>query len=385
MSQPIYLDHHSTTPVDPGVLEAMLPTFGLHYGNASSRSHAFGRDAAAAVEQAREQVAQAIGARYAEIVFTAGATESNALAIQGIARRRPGAHLITSAVEHRSVLDACRRLEAEGWALSVLPVDRWGRVDPDDVRRALRPDTVLVSVMAANNEIGTLQPIDAIGAVVRDSAALFHVDATQALGRMRLDVDAAGIDLLSLSAHKLYGPKGVGALYLRRRPRRVELLPLIEGGGQEMGLRPGTLNVPGIVGMGAACERMVAAAPAETARLTALRTRLWAALAAALDGIELNGHPEQRLAGNLNVGIDGVQADALLLGLPELALSAGAACSSGAARPSHVLTAIGAGDAGAARERAALRFGLGRFNTEDEIDRAAQLVIARVRTLRAPR
>lgn len=385
MSQPIYLDHHSTTPVDPGVLEAMLPTFGLQYGNASSRSHAFGRDAAAAVEQAREQVAQAIGARYAEIVFTAGATESNALAIQGVARRRPGAHLITSAVEHRSVLDACRRLEAEGWALSVLPVDRWGRVDPDDVRRALRPDTVLVSVMAANNEIGTLQPIDAIGAVVRDSAALFHVDATQALGRMRLDVDAAGIDLLSLSAHKLYGPKGVGALYLRRRPRRVELLPLIEGGGQEMGLRPGTLNVPGIVGMGAACERMVAAAPAETARLTALRTRLWAALAAALDGIELNGHPEQRLAGNLNVGIDGVQADALLLGLPELALSAGAACSSGAARPSHVLTAIGAADAGAARERAALRFGLGRFNTEDEIDRAAQLVIARVRTLRAPR
>lgn len=385
MSQPIYLDHHSTTPVDPGVLEAMLPSFGQHYGNASSRSHAFGRDAAAAVEQAREQVAQAIGARYAEIVFTAGATESNALAIQGIARRRPGAHLITSAVEHRSVLDACRRLEAEGWALSVLPVDRWGRVDPDDVRRALRPDTVLVSVMAANNEIGTLQPIDAIGAVVRDSAALFHVDATQALGRMRLDVDAAGIDLLSLSAHKLYGPKGVGALYLRRRPRRVELLPLIEGGGQEMGLRPGTLNVPGIVGMGAACERMVAAAPAETARLTALRTRLWAALAAALDGIELNGHPEQRLAGNLNVGIDGVQADALLLGLPELALSAGAACSSGAARPSHVLTAIGAADAGAARERAALRFGLGRFNTEDEIDRAAQLVIARVRTLRASR
>ncbi len=379
MTRPIYLDHHSTTPVDPRVLDAMLPYFSEHYGNASSRSHAFGRTAAAAVEQARERVAQAIGASYAEVVFTAGATESNALAIKGSAHRQPGAHLVTSAIEHRSVLDACRRLQTDGWSLTVLPVDRFGRVDPDDVRRALRPDTVLVSVMAANNEIGTLQPIGEIGAIVRASGALFHVDATQALGRMALDVDAASIDLLSLSAHKLYGPKGAGALYLRRRPRRVEPLPLIEGGGQENGLRPGTLNVPAIVGMGVACELMVEATDSESARLRALRERLFAALARELDGLVLNGHPEQRLAGNLNLGIDGVQADALLLGLPDVAVSAGAACSTGAVKPSHVLEAIGAAGGGA---RAALRFGIGRFNTEEEIDRAAGRVAERVRALR---
>jgi len=379
MTRPIYLDHHSTTPVDPRVLDAMLPYFSEHYGNASSRSHAFGRTAAAAVEQARERVAQAIGASYSEVVFTAGATESNALAIKGSAQRWPGAHLVTSAIEHRSVLDACRRLQADGWSLTVLPVDRFGRVDPDDVRRALRPDTVLVSVMAANNEIGTLQPIGEIGAIVRASGALFHVDATQALGRMALDVDAASIDLLSLSAHKLYGPKGVGALYLRRRPRRVEPLPLVEGGGQENGLRPGTLNVPAIVGMGVACELMVEATDAECARLRALRERLFAALARELDGVVLNGHPDERLAGNLNLGIDGVQADALLLGLADVAVSAGAACSTGSVKPSHVLEAIGAAGSGA---RAALRFGIGRFNTEEEIDRAARRVAERVRALR---
>ncbi len=382
MTRPIYLDHHSTTPVDPRVLDAMLPYFSEHYGNASSRSHAFGRTAAAAVEQARERVAQAIGASYAEVVFTAGATESNALAIKGSAHRQPGAHLVTSAIEHRSVLDACRRLQTDGWSLTVLPVDRFGRVDPDDVRRALRPDTVLVSVMAANNEIGTLQPIGEIGAIVRASGALFHVDATQALGRMTLDVDAASIDLLSLSAHKLYGPKGVGALYLRRRPRRVEPLPLVEGGGQENGLRPGTLNVPAIVGMGVACELMVEATDAECARLRALRERLFAALARELDGVVLNGHPDERLAGNLNLGIDGVQADALLLGLADVAVSAGAACSTGSVKPSHVLEAIGAAGSGA---RAALRFGIGRFNTEAEIDRAARRVAERVRTVRDPR
>ena len=381
VTNPIYLDHHSTTPVDPRVLDAMLPYFREHFGNASSRSHAFGRAAAAAVEQARERVAQAIGASYAEIVFTAGATESNALAIKGSAHRRPGAHLVTSAVEHRSVLDACRRLEAGGWSLTVLPVDRFGRVDPGDVRRALRPDTVLVTVMAANNEIGTLQPIGEIGAIVRDSGALFHVDATQALGRMGLDVDAASIDLLSLSAHKLYGPKGVGALYLRRRPRRVELLPLVEGGGQENGVRPGTLNVPGIVGMGLACQLAIETMDAETARLRGLRERLLATLLRGLDGLALNGHPDERLAGNLSVSIEGVEAEPLLLGLPGVALSAGAACSTGSVKPSHVLEAIGAAGGAA---RASLRFGIGRFNTEDEIDRAARLVIERVRALRKP-
>ena len=361
MTTPIYLDHHATTPVDPRVLDAMLPCLREDFGNASSRHHVFGRQAAALVEQARERVAQAIGARYSEVIFTSGATESNALAIKGVAHARPGAHLITTAIEHRAVLDTCRRLEHDGWRLTVVPVDRHGRVDPGDVQRALAPDTILVSVMAANNEIGTIQPLARIGAVVRASQALFHVDATQAIGRMEIDVEAASIDLLSLSAHKIYGPKGVGALYLRRRPRRVELLPLVEGGGQENGLRPGTLNVPGIVGLGAACELALGH------------------LAGALDGLTVNGHPEQRLAGNLSLGIDGVEAEALLLGLPEVAVSAGAACSSAAAKPSHVLEAIGV--AGTA-SRAALRFGIGRFNTEEEIDRAARLVVERVRTLR---
>lgn len=382
MPKPIYLDHHSTTPVDPRVLDMMLPFLREHYGNASNRSHAFGRTAAAAVEEARERVAQAIGARYSEIVFTAGATESNALAIKGLAHRRPGGHLVTSAIEHRSVLDACRRLEADGWPLSVVPVDRFGRVDPQDVRRALRPDTLLVSVMAANNEIGTLQPLGEIGAIVREAGALFHVDATQALGRIALDVEAASIDLLSLSAHKVYGPKGVGALYLRRRPRRVEPLPLVEGGGQENGLRPGTLNVPGIVGMGRACELAVQSMGDECGRVSALRDRLFDRLARELDGLALNGHPDRRLAGNLNLGIDGVEAEPLLLGLPEVAVSAGAACSTGSAKPSHVLEAIGAAGGAA---RAAVRFGIGRFNTEAEIDRAAQLVVERVRSLRGLR
>ena len=382
MNPPIYLDHHSTTPVDPRVLERMLPYFTDLYGNAASRSHAFGRSAASAVEEARERVAQAIGASYSEIVFTAGATESNALAIKGSAHRRPGTHLVTTAIEHRSVLDACTRLQADGWALTVVGVDSCGRVDPDDVRRALQPDTLLVSVMAANNEIGTLQPIAAIGAIVRAHGALFHVDATQALGRMALDVQADTIDLLSLSAHKLYGPKGVGALYVRRRPRRTELLPLIEGGGQEGGLRPGTLNVPGIVGMGIACEIMIESMAGETVRLAALRERLWAALTRELDGLTLNGHPELRLAGNLHLSIAGVQPDALLLGLDEVALSAGAACSTGAVKPSHVLEAIGAAGDGA---RAALRLGIGRFNTEAQIDRAAQCIARRVLALRGRR
>jgi len=382
MTTPIYLDHHATTPIDPRVLDAMLPSLRDEFGNPSSRHHAFGRRAAARVEEARERVAQALGARYADVVFTSGATESNAIAIQGVARLRPGAHLVTTAIEHRAVLDTCRRLEREGWRLTVVPVDRHGRVDRQHIRDALAPDTVLVSVMAANNEIGTVQPLAEIGAALRDSQALFHVDATQAVGRVALDVEALGIDLLSLSAHKIYGPKGVGALYRRRRPRRVELQPLVDGGGQEDGLRPGTLNVPGIVGLGVACELAVACRDEENARLHALRERLLAHLTRSLDGLTVNGHPQWRLAGNLNIGIDGVEPEALLLGLPELALSAGAACSSASARPSHVLEAIGA--SGSAT-RAALRFGLGRFNTAEEIDRAAALVVARVRALRAAR
>ena len=382
MTTPIYLDHHATTPLDARVLEAMLPCLRDEFGNASSRHHAYGRRAAALVEQARERVAAAIGARYSELVFTSGATESNAIAIQGTARMRPGAHLVTTAIEHRAVLDTCRRLEREGWPLTVVPVDRWGRVDPHDIARALRADTALVSVMAANNEIGTLQPLAEIGALLRDGPALFHVDATQAVGRVALDVDALGIDLLSMSAHKLYGPKGVGALYVRRRPRRVELQPLADGGGQENGLRPGTLNVPGIVGLGVACELALACRDEENARLGRLRERLLGHLRQALDGLSVNGHPEWRLAGNLSIGIEGVEPEALLLGLPELAVSAGAACSSASARPSHVLEAIGATGA---TTRAALRVGIGRFNTAEEIDRAARLLVERVRALRAAR
>lgn len=387
MPTPIYLDHHSTTPVDARVLDAMLPYFTLEYGNASSRSHAPGRRASAAVETAREQVAAAIGARYAEIHFTSGATESNALAIQGLARCRPPdrpaghapGHIVTSAIEHRSVIDTCRRLESLGWRLTVVPVDRHGLVDPADVERALEPDTALVSVMAANNEIGTIEPLAEIGAVVRGSQALFHVDATQAIGRVPMDVEAMSIDLLSMSAHKVYGPKGVGALYARRRPRRVELGPLMDGGGQEAGLRPGTLNVPGIVGLGAACELALRLMDEEMRRLGSLRARLESALLRGLEGITVNGHPQRRLAGNLNVSIEGVEAEALLLRLGELALSAGAACSSASAKPSHVLEAIGASGSGT---RAALRFGLGRANTEAQVDRAAALVVEAVRALR---
>ncbi|MCO5102001.1 MAG: cysteine desulfurase [Burkholderiaceae bacterium] len=376
MASPIYLDHHSTTPVDARVLDAMLPWFSSEYGNASNRTHAFGRNASAAVEQAREQLARALGARYSEIYFTSGATESNAIALQGAARRAPGAHLVTSAIEHRSVLDAMRRLEREGWRLTTLPVDRYGFVDPEEVQRALRPDTVVVSVMAANNEIGTIEPIARIGAAVRRSGALFHVDATQALGRVPIDVEAMSIDLLSLSAHKLHGPKGVGALYVRRR---VQIDALVEGGGQERGLRPGTLNVPGIVGLGTACELALQSMHEDGDRIAALRDRLQQRLLEALDGVAVNGPMRDRIAANLSVTIDGVDADALLLGLPGLALSAGAACSSLQAKPSHVLEAIGATQAGIA---AVLRFGIGRGNTLDEIEQAAHCVIERVRRLR---
>ncbi|HEY0879593.1 MAG TPA: cysteine desulfurase family protein [Zeimonas sp.] len=382
MPVPVYLDHHSTTPIDARVLDAMLPYFTHEYGNASNRTHAFGRNASAAVEQARERVAAALGARYSEIFFTSGATESNAIALQGVARRHPGAHLVTSAIEHRSVLDAMRRLEREGWRLTVLPVDRDGFVDPRDVERALRPDTVLVSVMAANNEIGTIEPIAAIGEVVRRTGALLHVDATQALGRVPLDVDAMSIDLLSVSAHKIHGPKGVGALYARRRPRTVAIDALVDGGGQERGLRPGTLNVPGIVGLGVACEIALQSMTDDNERIGALRDRLRQHLLDALDGVVVNGPRQRRLAANLNVTIDGVQSDALLLGLPGIALSGGAACSSSQARPSHVLEAIGATQTESA---AVLRFGLGRRTTADEIERAARWVIARVRQLRSMR
>ncbi len=374
-SAPIYLDHHSTTPVDPEVLTAMLPYFTQEFGNPSNRTHGYGRRASAAVEEAREQVAEALGARYSEIHFTSGATESNAIALQGIARRHPGAHLVTSAIEHRAVLDTMRRLAGEGWQLTVLPVDRHGFVDPDDVARALRKETVLVSIMAANNEIGTIEPLAAIGRIARESSALFHVDAAQAPGRMVLDVEAMAIDLLSLSAHKLYGPKGVGALFVRRG---TEIDALTDGGGQERGLRPGTLNVPGIVGLGAAFARTLRTMDEDIARMRALRDYLQERLLA-LGGVTVNGPLQERLVANLNVTIEGVQPDALLLGLPELALSAGAACSSSQAKASHVLEAIGAGGT---EHAAVLRFGVGRGNTREEIEQAAVLLETCIERLR---
>ncbi len=372
MRQPIYLDHHATTPVDPRVLEAMLPWFGPKFGNAASRTHRFGWEAEKAVELARRRIAELAGAEPREIVFTSGATESNNLAIKGAGAR----HIVTVSTEHKAVLDPVKRL---GCPAAILSPQRDGRIDPDALRAAIRPETGLVSVMAANNEIGTLQPLAEIGAICRERGVLFHCDAAQAFGRIPLDVEAAGIDLLSVSAHKMYGPKGVGALYVRRR--RVRLSPLIDGGGHEFGMRSGTLNVPGIVGFGEACGIAAAGMESEAVRIGALRDRLLRGLEASIGGIRVNGSMEHRLPGNLNVSFSGIDAEALLMSMPELALSTGSACSSAAVEPSHVLRAIGLSEELA---RSAVRFGLGRFNTEEEIEYAAGRIceaVARLRNL----
>jgi cysteine desulfurase len=367
--------------VDPRVLEAMLPYFTQDFGNAASKSHVFGWRAEAAVELARESVADAFGARTpAEIVFTSGATESINLALKGSAQAlaKTRDHLILAASEHRAVLDTGRALEADGRALTLLPVDGQGLVDPDTLRRAIRPGTLLVSVMAANNEIGVLQPLAEIGRVCREHGVLFHCDAAQAAGKLPLDVEALGIDLLSVSGHKLYGPKGVGALWVRSRPR-VRLTPLLHGGGHERGLRSGTLAVPLIVGLGRALALSLEELAAESQRLRVLRDRLLSYLQSELDGVALNGHPELRLPGNLNLSFHGVEAAALLLALPDVALSTGSACSSAEPHPSYVLAALGLSEA---RARSALRIGIGRFNTEDEIDRAGKRLVHEVRRLR---
>jgi cysteine desulfurase len=366
----IYLDHHATTPVAPEVLAAMLPYFGERYGNPSSRGHAFGAEAHAAVEEARAAVANLVGAAPEEIVFTSGATESDNLALRGAARANAerGRHVVTTSLEHSAVLEPCRSLEREGFAVTRVAVDPRGLVDPEAVAAALKSDTILVSVMAANNEIGTLQPLAEIGALCRQRGVLFHSDAVQAVARLPADVDAWGVDLMSLSAHKMYGPKGIGALYVRRgRSPRVRLQAQAEGGGQERGLRSGTLNVPGIVGFGAAARLAAAAlADGEPERMRALRDRLLQSLRAKLSGIEVNGDLAARLPGNLHVAIDGVEAETLLLSLGgRIALSAGAACAEAGGRGSHVLRAIGLSDA---RVYASLRFGIGRYNTADDID-----------------
>ena len=360
----------------------MLPYFSEDYGNAASRTHVFGWRAEAAVAVARERVAVAIGARSPdEIVFTSGATESINLALKGSAQALAGARdqIVVAATEHRAVMDVCSALAAGGLRIETLPVDGQGRVDPEALRRVLGSRTLLVSVMAANNEIGVLQPLAGIGRLCREAGALFHCDAAQAAGKVPLDVEAAGIDLCSLSAHKLYGPKGVGALYVRSRPR-VRLAPQIHGGGHERGLRSGTLPVPLVVGFGRALELALEELPVEAPRLRVLRERLLGRLRQDLDGVHLNGPEEDRLPGNLNLSFEGVEATALLLALPEVALSTGSACSSAEPHPSHVLEALGLPPA---RVRSALRIGIGRTNTAEEIDRVAEQLVQAVRRLRA--
>jgi cysteine desulfurase len=373
----IYLDHHATTPVDRRVLETMLPFFSERFGNASSRQHRFGWDANEAVEHARKQVAALIGASTKEIVFTSGATEANNLAIKGAADSARGnrGHLVTVSTEHKAVLDPFKRLEQSGWRVTVLPVRRDGLVDLCDVEAAVTDDTALVSVMAANNETGVLQPLREIAAIVHAKGALFHTDAVQAAGKVPLDVEAVDVDLLSISAHKMYGPKGVGALFVRRRPA-VNLVPQNDGGGQERGLRAGTVNVPGVVGLGAAAEIARAEMPAESKRLRALRDRMLDRLCAAVEGVTVNGSLEERLPGNLNVSFPRIDGEALLVNLEGVAVSSGAACT--AAEPSPVLLAMGLPKDLAL---ASLRFGIGRSTTESEIDEAARLVASTVAQL----
>jgi cysteine desulfurase len=382
---PIYLDHHSTTPTDPRVVEAMLPWFTRDFGNAASRTHAFGWRAEAAVEAAREALARGVGGREAgEIVFTSGATEANNLALLGLAeaRRARGDHLVTVATEHPSVLDPCAALARRGFRVTVLPVDRAGLVEPGAVEAALGDRTLLVSVMWANNEIGVIQPIAEIARVCRAHGVPLHSDAAQAVGKVPVGAMAAGVDLLSFTAHKLYGPKGVGALWVRSGRPRLRLEPLLHGGGHERGLRSGTLPVPLIVGFARALELALAELDTESSRLAELRDRLLARLRAALPGVFVNGGPARRLPANLNVGFEGVAADALIAALPDLAISTGSACSSARPEPSHVLRALGLSDEALG---ASVRIGLGRGNTPEEVEAAADRIVAEVRALRAGR
>jgi len=390
----IYMDNHATTPLDPRVLEAMMPYLSRVFGNAASRSHGFGWEAEKAVETGRERIARLINAKPKEIVFTSGATESDNLAIKGVVEfyKDKGNHVITATTEHKAVLDTCKALERKAIArVTYLPVDQYGRVDPDDVRRAITDKTVLVSVMYANNEIGTISPIAEIGKVTREKGVLFHTDATQGVGKLPVDVEAMNIDLLSMSAHKMYGPKGIGALYVRAKSPRVRLAPIIDGGGHERGFRSGTLNVPGIVGFGAACELCREGMADEAQRTLALRERLRDKLFAQLDDIYLNGHPVHRLPGNLNVSFAYVEGESLLMGLngsthpiavgdtPPIAVSSGSACTSATLEPSYVLKALGVGDELA---HTSIRFGLGRFNTQEEVDYVAARVVHEVERLR---
>jgi cysteine desulfurase len=378
---PIYLDNHATTPVDPRVLDEMLPYFTQNFGNAASRNHAFGWIAEEAVEKARAQVAELIGAQPKEIIFTSGATESDNLAIIGVAEMysEKGKHIITSSIEHKAVLDTCKYLETKGYEITYLPVDKYGLVNPDDVLKAIRPDTILISIMFANNEIGTIEPIEEIGKIAKEKKVLFHSDAVQAAGKVEIDVEKMGLDLVSLSAHKMYGPKGIGALYIRRKNPRVRIAEQIHGGGHERGMRSGTLNVPNIVGFGKACEIAKKEMHSENERVKNLRDKMQNEIMKAIPYVYLNGHPTKRLPNNLNLSFAYIEGESMIMGMKELAVSSGSACTSASLEPSYVLKAIGVSEDLA---HTSIRFGLGRFNTEEEIDFAIKKVIETANRLR---
>jgi cysteine desulfurase len=382
MKLPIFLDNHSTTPMDPRVLETMLPYFVEKFGNAASRNHAFGWAAEEAVESARKQIAKLIKADPKEIVFTSGATESDNLAIKGVLEmyKEKGDHIITSSTEHRAVLDTVKSLEGKGKATATyLRVDKFGMVSPEDVRNAITEKTILISIMLANNEIGTINPVIEIGKIAKEKGILFHCDATQGVGKIPVDVQEMGIDLMSFSAHKIYGPKGVGALYVRKKNPRVRITAQMDGGGHERGMRSGTLPVPLIVGFGKACELCEQEMAKDTARLIAMRDRLEASIMKALEESYLNGHPTNRLPGNLNISFAYVEGESLLMGMKDIALSSGSACTSATLEPSYVLRALGVGTDLA---HSSIRFGLGRFNTDDEIDYTVKKVVEVVTKLR---
>lgn len=381
-TRPIYMDHHATTPVDSRVLDAMLPYFCEVYGNAASIDHEYGWEASQAVEAARRQIAHLINAQTDEIIFTSGATEANNLAILGVAEqyKEQGDHIITCVTEHKAVLDPCTYLENKNWRVTRLAVDSQGLIDPQSVLEAITPRTVLISIMAANNEIGTLAPIAEIGRIAHEREVLFHTDATQAVGHVPVNVETLGIDLLSLSAHKMYGPKGVGALYVRKRRPRVKLSPQLHGGGHERGMRSGTMNVPSIVGLGKAAEIAMREMKGTSQRLRGLRDRLWAGLQEGLDDVRLNGHPTERLPHNLSVAIAGVESRSLLVQLKDhVALSTGSACTTTKVEPSHVIMALGYGEE---RAHTSIRFGLGRVNTEVEVDAVLDMLTSTTQSLR---
>ena len=381
MKFPIYMDNHSTTPCDPRVVDAMLPFFTERFGNAASRNHSFGWEAEEAVDQARRRLAKIIHADAKEIVFTSGATESDNLALKGVVEmyKEKGDHVITSSTEHRAVIDAAKSLEKKGVRVTYLPVDQEGRINPDDVRAAVTDKTILISIMLANNEIGTIHPVQEIGKIAKEKGVLFHCDATQAVGKIPVNVSDAGIDLMSFTSHKIYGPKGVGALYVRRKAPRVRLVPMIDGGGHERGMRSGTLPVPLIAGFGKAVELCEQEMAVESVRIQGLRDRLQAGITDALEAVYLNGHPTERLPGNLNLSFAYVEGEALLMGVKEIALSSGSACTSATLEPSYVLRALGVGSDLA---HSSIRFGLGRFSTPEEVDYTIDRMIKAVNHLR---